>query len=135
MNLNLINIPPKEWSKEDWNDAYSQYCKANMFGPKTKREYYDMVLKGYEELEDKHKLTPVELLQKWVKGREAAKAWAQKRGCDMNGRMLTDVRSDIEKQSAISIATRAEKIAIDTKQDLEYLVEKARQRRVRCQHN
>lgn len=131
MNLNLINLPPTEWSKDDWRDAYSQYCKANMFGHKTKREYYDMVLKSYEDLEDKHKLTPVELLQKWVKGRRAAKEWAQKRGCDLNGRMLTDVRAEVEDRNTREVAERAEDIAVDTMQRLDFLVEQAKQRRLR----
>lgn len=93
MNLNLINLPPTEWAKTDWQDAYAQYCKANMFGPKTKKEYYDMVLERHA----RNTIKPLsdELLAKWTSGRRAAKEWARKRGCDMNGRLLVDVAQDV----------------------------------------
>lgn len=138
MNLNLINLHPKDWSKDDWRDAYAEYCKANMFGPKTKREYYDMVLKSYEDLENKHKLTPVELLQKWVKGREASKAWARKRGCDLNGRLLTDVRAEAEDRSTREIAERAEDMAVESVQrldDLDERIYKAKLQRLKGGNN
>ena len=90
MNLNLINLPPSKWSRTDWRDAYTQYCQHNMFGPKTKKEYYDMVLERSKEPEP---LSP-ELLAKWSAGRRAAARWAKKRGCDMNGRLLTDVAAE-----------------------------------------
>lgn len=41
--------------------------------------------------------TPViksSLLATWRAGRRAAKEWARKRGCDMNGRLLVDVAMD-----------------------------------------
>lgn len=129
MNLNLINLPPSEWSKDDWRDAYTDYCKHNIFGPKTKKEYYDMVLERYKRLEEMCKPTPPELLQQWVEGRRAAKAWARWRGCDMNGRMLLQVRAEVEDRGTREIAERAEDIAVDTMQRLDYIVESIRKRR------
>lgn len=129
MNLNLINLPPSEWTKDDWRDAYTDYCKHNIFGPKTKKEYYDIVLERYKRLEDMCKPTPPELLQQWVEGRRAAKAWARWRGCDMNGRMLLQVRAEVEDRGTREIAERAEDIAVDTMQRLDYIVESIRKRR------
>lgn len=129
MNLNLINLPPSEWTKDDWRDAYTDYCKHNIFGPKTKKEYYGMVLEHYKRLEDMCKPTPPELLQQWVEGRRAAKAWARWRGCDMNGRMLLQVRAEVEDRGTREIAERAEDIAVDTMQRLDYIVESIRKRR------
>jgi len=129
MNLNLINLPPTEWSKDDWRDAYAGYCKGNMYGPKTKKEYYDMVLERHKQYEEAHKPISPELLQKWVEGRRAAKAWARWRGCDMNGRMLLQVRAEVEDRGTREIAERAEDIAVDTMQRLDYIVESIRKRR------
>ena len=129
MNLNLINLPPSEWTKDDWRDAYTDYCKHNIFGPKTKKEYYDMVLERYKRLEEMRKPTPPELLQQWVEGRRAAKAWARWRGCDMNGRILLQVRAEVEDRGTREIAERAEDIAVDTMQRLDYIVESIRKRR------
>jgi hypothetical protein len=129
MNIRLINLPPAEWSKADWQEAYAEYCKTNMFGPKTKKEYYDMVLERHKRLEEAQKPTPPELLQQWVEGRRAAKEWARKRGCDLNGRLLTEVRAENEDRSTREVAERAEDIAVDTMQRLDYLVEQAKQRK------
>lgn len=100
MNLNLINLPPTEWSKKDWQDAYAQYCQHNMFGPKTKKEYYDMVL---ERLSIKGPV-PQEVLDKWSAGRRAAAQWAKKHGCDMNGRLLTDVAAEKKQRDVEEMA-------------------------------
>lgn len=124
MNLNLINLPPTEWSKDDWRDAYAGYCKGNMYGPKTKKEYYDFVLERHKRLEEAHKPTPPQLLQKWVDGRRAAKAWARKRGCDLNGRLLTDVRAEANDRSTREIAERAEDMAVESVQRLDDLDER-----------
>lgn len=119
MNLNLINLNPSEWTKDDWNDAYKQYCKTEICGPKTKRQYYDFVLERHKRLDEAHKPTPPELLQKWVEGRRAAKEWARKRGCDLNGRLLTDVRAEAEDRSTREIAERAEDMAVESVQRLD----------------
>lgn len=131
MNLNLINLPPTEWSKDDWRDVYADYCKGNMYGPKTKKEYYDFVLERHKRLEEAHKPVSPELLQKLVEGRRAAIMWAKKRGCDLNGRLLSDVRAEAEDRSTREIAERAEDIAVDTMQRLDFLVEQAKLRRAK----
>lgn len=131
MNLNLINLKPTEWSKDDWRDAYEQYCKANMFGPKTKREYYDMVLERHKRMEENNKPFPQELLKKWSDGRKAAKAWAQKRGCDLNGRMLSEVRAETENRDIREIAERAEEMGIESIQRLDDLDERINQARIK----
>ena len=129
MNLNLINLHPKDWSKDDWRDAYAGYCKGNMYGPKTKKEYYDFVLERHKRLEEAHKPTPPELLQKWVEGRRAAKEWARKRGCDLNGRLLTDIRAEADDRSTREIAERAEDMAVESVQRIDDFVETIRRRR------
>lgn len=127
MNINLINLPPTEWSKDDWREAYAEYCKANMFGPKTKRQYYDFVLERHKRLEEAHKPTPQELLQKWSAGRRAATEWAKQHGCDLNGRLLTDVRAEAEDRSTREIAERAEDMGIESIQRLDNLDEHIKQ--------
>lgn len=127
MNIRLINLPPTEWSRADWQDAYAQYCKDNMFGSKTKKEYYDMVIANFAKIA---KITPQplsdELKRSWTIGRRNARLWAKKRGCDMNGRMLSDVRADVEDRNTREIAERAEDIAVDTQQRMDYLIERVR---------
>lgn len=98
MNLNLINLPPTDWNRDDWRDAYAQYCQANMFGPKTKKEYYDMVLARHAKFESASSIEPG-LLATWSAGRRAAKEWARKRGCDMNGRLLIDIAREKQERS------------------------------------
>ena len=131
MNINLTNIPPTEWTKDDWREAYTEYCKANMFGPKTKRQYYDMVLERHKRLEEARKPVSSELLQKWVEGRRAAKEWARKRGCDLNGRLLTDVRAEAEDRSTREIAERAEELGIESIQRLDNLDERIKQAKIK----
>ena len=129
MNLNLINLHPKDWSKDDWRDAYAEYCKANIRGPKTKREYYDMVMENFRKMDERNKPISQELLDEWTRGRRAAKAWARKRGCDLNGRLLSDVRAEADDRTAREVADRAEDIAVDTMQRLDYLIDVAKKRR------
>ena len=131
MNLNIINLKPTEWSKKDWNDAYQQYCKANMFGAKTKREYYDMVLANYKILDEKSKPLSDELIQKWTEGKRAAKLWAKQHKCNMDGKPLDKIRAEKDNRSAVDVANRAEDIAVDTMQRLDYLIEVAKNRRTR----
>lgn len=129
MNLNLINIHPKDWSKDDWRDAYAEYCKGNMYGPKTKKEYYDFVLERHKRFEEAHKPISPELLKQWVEGRRAVKAWARKRGCDLNGRLLSDVRAEADDRSTREIAERAEDMAVESVQRIDDFVESIRRRR------
>jgi len=126
MNLNLINLDCTEWSRSDWQDAYAQYCKNNMYGPKTKKEYYDFVNERYKRLREHAETPSREFLDNHTRGWRNAVRWAKKRGCDMSGQMLSDVRVDNEDRNTREIAERAEDIAIDTKQKLEYLIERVR---------
>ena len=129
MNINLTNIPPTDWTKADWQEAYAEYCKANMYGPKTKKEYYDFVLERHKRLEEAHKPISPELLKKWVEGRRAAIAWAKKRGCDLNGRLLTDVRAEADDRTTREIAERAEDMAVESVQRIDDFVETIKKRR------
>ena len=129
MNLNRTNIPPTDWTKADWQEAYAEYCKANMYGPKTKKEYYDFVLERHKRLEEAHKPISPELLKKWIEGRRAAIAWAKKRGCDLNGRLLSDVRAEADNRTTREIAERAEDMAVESVQRIDDFVETIRRRR------
>lgn len=129
MNLNLINLHPKDWSKDDWRDAYAEYCKANIKGPKTKQEYYDMVIENFRKMDERNKPISQELLDEWTRGRRAAKAWAREHGCDLNGRLLTDVRAEAEDRSTREIAERAEDMAVESVQRIDDFVESIRRRR------
>lgn len=94
MNLNLINLPCDKWSRTDWQDAYAQYCQSNAFGSMSKREYYDFVRERHKRFQDNAQPLSDKLKQQWSAGRRAAAQWAKKRGCDMNGRLLTDVAAE-----------------------------------------
>lgn len=87
MNINLINLAPTEWSKSDWIDAYTEYCKANMFGPKTKKDFYLMVLENHKKLAPQ--TLSDELRDEWTTGWRNAVLWAKKHGCGYNGELLT----------------------------------------------
>jgi hypothetical protein len=106
-----------------------------MYGPKTKKEYYDFVLERHKRLEEAHKPVSPELLQQWVEGRRAAKAWARKHGCDLNGRLLTDVRAEAEDRSTREIAERAEDMAAESVQRLDDLDERIHQAKIRRLRN
>ena len=97
MNLNLINLNPSEWSKSDWVDAYTEYCQYNLYGAKTKREYYDMVMANFK------KTTPQplseDLRNTWTNGWRNAVVWAKKRKCNMNGESLENSRPEIDLES------------------------------------
>ena len=135
MNLNLTNIPPTDWTKADWQEAYAEYCKANMYGPKTKKEYYDFVLERHKRLEEARKPLSQELLDKWTRGRQAAIMWAKKRGCDLNGRLLSDVRAEVDDRSTREIAERAEDMAAESVQRLDDLDEKIYQAKMQRLRN
>lgn len=129
MNLDLINKHPSQWDKNTWRDAYAEYCKANIKGPKTKQEYYDMVMENFRKMDERNKPISQELLDEWTRGRRAAKAWARAHGCDLNGRLLSDVRAEADDRSTREIAERAEEVAVDTMQRLDDIVDRIRQRR------
>ena len=116
MNLNIINKYCDEWDKQTWQDAYAQYCQHNMFGSKTKREYYEFVKERHNRLKLAEQPLSDELKRTWTIGRQNARLWAKKHGCDMNGRLL----SDVPRKDAVAIAERAEEIAIDTALKMSY---------------
>ena len=122
MNTNLINLKPNEWSKQDWNDAYKQYCETEIYGPKTKRQYYDFVLERHARLREKNTPCPPELLQKWSAGRRAATEWAKRRGCDLNGRLLANAPA--RERTTREIAEHAEYIACDSMQKLDIILQR-----------
>ena len=62
-----------------------------------------MVLSRHEESTRTPVIQP-ELLVKWSAGRRAAQAWAKNRGCDMNGRMLTDVAAEAKQRDMDEMA-------------------------------
>lgn len=126
MNLHLINLEPEQWSRADWNDAYNQYCQHNMFGPKSKLDFYNMVLENFHKLAQQQKPLSDELSEQWLKGWRNAVAYARANKCDMNGCQAAGADNTRETHE---IASRAEEIAIDTKQRLDYLEEKAKLRR------
>ena len=100
-----------------------------MFGTKTKREYYEMVLENHKKLEEREKPISQELLNEWSRGRHAAKAWAKEHGCDINGCSIKDSIKKTNDIDAKEIAEKAEFIAIETSQKLDYLIDTAKQRR------
>ena len=128
-NFDWVNQKPSEYTKETWQYLYAEYCKTQMFGPKTKKEYYDMVMENQRKAEERDKPISQELLDQWTRGRRAAIAWARKRGCDLNGRLLSDVRAEVEDRGTREIAERAEEVAVDTMQRLDYIIESIRKRR------
>ena len=96
----------------------------NMFGKKTKREYYDMVVANFAKINPQ----PLsdELKRTWTIGRRNARLWAKKHGCDMNGRLRSDIAHEQRNNDALETALRAEDVAVDTQQRLEYLIERVR---------
>ena len=128
MNLNIVNLHPKDWSRTDWQNAYKEYCKGNMFGPKTKQEYYNMVLENYKKLANQNKPLSDELAKQWLKGWRAAVAYARQHKCDINGcELCPDQQRNTD---ALLVAEDAKEIAVDTAQKLEYLINVAKKRRV-----
>lgn len=126
MNLNLINKYCDEWTRTDWQDAYAQYCKNNMYGPKTKKEYYDFVNERYKRLREHAETPSREFLGNHTRGWQNARLWAKKRGCDMNGRLRSDIAREQRDNDALEVARHAEDIAVDTHQRLEYLIQRVK---------
>lgn len=126
MNLNLINLDCTEWSRADWQDAYDQYCQHNMFGAKTKREYYEFVKERHNRLKLAEQPLSDELKRTWTIGRQNARLWAKKHGCDMNGRLRSDIACEKRNNDALETALRAEDVAVDTQQRLDYLIERVK---------
>lgn len=95
MNLNLINLDYNEWSRADWTDAYDSYCKTNMFGPMSKREYYDWVRGRLDRQKSVAEPLSKDLADKWANGFKNASVWAKKRKCNQWGQSLENSRPEI----------------------------------------
>ena len=88
-----------------------------------------MVMENFRKIDERNKPISQELLDEWTRGRRAAKEWARKRGCDLNGRLLTDVRAEADDRSTREIAERAEDMAVESVQRIDDFVESIRRRR------
>lgn len=95
MSLNLINLDYTEWSREDWTDAYTAYCKTNLFGPMSKREYYDWVRSRLDHQKSVAEPLSEDLRNTWANGWGKAVVWAKNRKCNMNGVALESCRPEI----------------------------------------
>lgn len=132
MNLNLVTKYCDEWSRQDWQDAYDGYCKNNMFGQMTKREYYEFVKGRHKQLKLASEPLSDELKRQWTIGKRNARLWAKKHGCDMNGRSILLSQKEREEIETRELAERAEQIAIDALSKIEYTErEKGRNKRWR----
>ena len=96
MNLNLINLDYTEWSREDWTDAYTAYSKTNMFGPMTKREYYDWVRSRLDRQKSVAEPLSKDLVTKWTNGFKNASVWAKKHKCNQWGQALENSRPQVD---------------------------------------
>ena len=124
MNLNTVNLDCNEWSKSDWRDAYAGYCKHNQFGPMTKRQYYEFVNERHKRLRELSESPSKDFLDNHTRGWRNAVQWAKKRGCDMNGRLLVAGIAERRDADALAVAERAEDLATETMQRLDYLISK-----------
>lgn len=116
LNFNLINLNPPEWSKADWNDAYKLYCTQNMFGVKTKKQYYDFVMANHQAKIDREKPLDPELAKQWSAGRRAAKIWSKSRvggECDQNGILVADAAKQRATASLLTLPDAVDSIAAD----------------------
>ena len=96
MNLNIINLNCDKWTNADWTEAYGLYCKSNMFGPKTQKEYYDMVVTNHERLKNNAQPLSEELRSKWSNGFGKATVLAKKHKCNIYGQDLENCRPEID---------------------------------------
>lgn len=126
METNTANLDCTQWDKATWQREYANYCKYNFHGAMTKREYYDFMRRLQNNAKIDRTALSDELKEKWTRGFWNAVLWAKKHGCDMNGRLLSDVRAETEDRSTREIAERAEDIAVDTLSRMEYLIERVK---------
>lgn len=96
MNLNLINLDYTQWGKNDWLDAYTAYCKTNLFGPMSKREYYDWVRSRLDRQKSLAEPLSKDLAAKWTNGFKNASVWAKKRKCNQWGQSLENSRLQVD---------------------------------------
>ena len=96
MNLHLINLDYTEWSRADWTDAYTAYCKTNLFGPMNKREYYDWVRSRLDRQKSVTEPLSKDLMSKWTNGFKNASVWAKKHKCNQWGQSLANSRPQVD---------------------------------------
>ena len=96
MNLHLINLDYTEWSRADWTDAYTAYCKTNLFGPMSKKEYYDWVRSRLDRQKSVAEPLSKDLATKWTNGLKNASVWTKKRKCNMYGQDLENCRPEVD---------------------------------------
>lgn len=96
MNIRIINLDYSEWTRADWTDAYTAYCKTNMFGPMTKKEYYDFVRSRLDRQKSLAEPLSKDLATKWANGFKNASVWAKKRKCNQWGQSLENSRSQVD---------------------------------------
>lgn len=102
MNLHLINLDYTQWSRADWTDAYTAYCKTNLFGPMTKREYYDFVRSRLDRQKSLAEPLSKDLVTKWTNGFKNAVVWAKKHKCNQWGQALENSRLQVDLDSLAS---------------------------------
>lgn len=96
MNLHLINLDYTQWEKNDWLDAYTAYCKTNLFGPMSKREYYNWVRSRLDRQKSLSEPLSKDLVNKWANGFKNASVWAKKRKCNQWGQSLKDSHPQVD---------------------------------------
>lgn len=99
MILDIINKPYQEWSKQTWLDAYTAYCKTNLFGPMSKREYYDWVRSRLDRQKSVAEPLSKDLVTKWTNGFKNASVWAKKCKCNQWGQALENSRPQVDLDS------------------------------------
>lgn len=125
----IITTDPPQWTKDEWRELYTEYCKTNPDGPKTKKEYYDMVMARYQKRVERERPVSPELMQEWIAGRRAAKEWARAHGCNLNGELITTAIAEQRNTDALQVAENAREIAIDASLKFDCVLEEIRQGR------
>lgn len=93
MNLEL---DCSKWSRETWQTAYAEYCQKNIYGPMTKREYYDFVQKRCNRIKTAWEPLSGELQNTWTTGWRSATRWAKERKCNMNGESIENIKPQVD---------------------------------------
>lgn len=96
MNTRIINLDYTQWTKNDWLYAYTSYCKTNMFGPMSKREYYDWVRSRLDRQKSVVEPLSKDLVTKWTNGFKNAAMWAKKHKCNQWGQALENSRQQVD---------------------------------------
>ena len=96
MILRIINLDYSEWTRADWTYAYTAYCKTNLFGPMSKREYYDFVRNRLDRQKSLAEPLSKDLMTKWTNGFRNASVWAKKHKCNQWGQLLENSRPQVD---------------------------------------